>query len=58
MSTMTQQTIEVFDNEDGSFYSLCPLCGASALAWDARGAAHEILSHIEEEHDIEYMGEG
>jgi len=55
---MTQQTIEVFDNEDGSFYSLCPLCGASALAWDARGAAHEILSHIEEEHDIEYMGEG
>lgn len=45
--------IEVFDNEDGSFYSICPICGANALAWGDDEAANEIMSHIHEEHWIE-----
>jgi hypothetical protein len=50
----SQITIEVFDNEDGSFYSLCPICGASSLAWDGRESAHEMMTHMQEEH---YDGE-
>ena len=50
------ETIEVFDNEDGSFYALCPVCGAQGMAWDTQSAAHEIASHIQAEHFIE--GEG
>ena len=46
-------SFDIFDNEDGSFYAICPICGANALAWDDIGAAREIMSHIEEEHLIE-----
>lgn len=46
--------IEVYDNEDGSFSSQCPVCGAVSMAWDDYdGAAHDIMSHIRDEHLIE-----
>lgn len=45
--------IEIFDNEDGSFYSLCPVCGANVLAWRQHDAAEEMMNHINDEHTVE-----